>query len=790
MPTQQEFAQQMIQQLRILDPSASLALGTPERKIIDTVAQSLVDVQVDLTNLSGALDLDSKFGTDLDAFLALFGFGRQLGVRATGIITFSREEESNVDIRIPAATQVSAGVENNGVIQNYIFETTVDSILSAGELEVSSPIRAIAPGTAYNVPANSVTQFISAGIFGITGITNTLPTTNGLDPETDAEYKVRFRNTIFRNLAGTQDQYLALAVAGAFTNKANVVGPMSRYREYIQIPPVDDITAYDIDGQGSSESGNFGSSVAGEYTTSLSSIPYSEYTYTSVPHFVSDSQSGRFYVDEIDYDMNIDVLGRLRGDALRQYAVGLDENPALATTRPNVTFKNVYTGSEDTVEAARPSDVVLFEHSYISSASRNDHDSNINNCVDIYINGLNETASTTIIVRPTLASAMFVNNSANKLHFDNYRRIGEPEQRPVLGNLFTPLFQTPIESVPDSLTIPNTGYSSTYYEGEHYWGVIEISEIGGTVRARTGIEWSPTLRGAKAGEESPNYTGDRIYSAPATPLSIEYTFDRNVPDLQAAIDSAKQVTTDPLVHKATFRYFKFHLNVMYSSGYSPSAVNSSINTALSNFLQNMYFGSVIQLSDILQTVHNVAGVDNVRWTHDVDSEVPCVTECNILGEPRLGVVIDRKQAGDDPTNVDDWQQWYITGGPESGTYTMTFGGQTTGPIPYDADAAAIYAEFTSTFTGFEVLALGLTDIPVTGAGTPASPFILKFEGSEEIWPLIEIDTDFSPSSDTTFNSDFVLRDDELPALPSAALDTDTAPGVDIRTRAQNTWQNS
>jgi uncharacterized phage protein gp47/JayE len=782
MPTQQEFAQQMIQQLRVLDPSASIALGTPERKIIDTVAQSLVDVQVDLTSLSGALDLDSKFGSDLDAFLNLFGFGRQLGIRATGIVTFSREEESNVDIRIPVATQVSAAVENNGVIQNYVYETTIDAILSAGELEVSAPIRAIGPGVTYNVPANTVTQFISAGIFGITGITNSLPTTNGLDPETDAEYKVRFRNTIFRNLAGTQDQYLALAVAGAFTNKANVIGPISRYREYIQVPPVDDTQTYEI-ADGEFVTGNFGSSLSNEYTTSLSSIPYSEYTYDTVPHFVSDSQSGRFYTDEIDYDMNTTILGRTRGDALRQYGGGLDENPASATTRPNITFKNVYTGSEDTVQAARPGDIVLFEHSYISSASRNDHENNINNCVDIYINGLNDTATTTVLVRPTLSSSTFVDNSTSKLHFENYRRIGEPEKRPVLGNLFTPLFQTPITSVPDSLTIPNSGFTSTFYEGEHYWGVIEVSEIGGTIRARTGIEWSTTIRGARSGETSPNYTGNRIYQAPATPLSIDYTFDRNVADLQAAVESAKQVTTDVLVHKATMRYFKFHLNVMYTSGYSPSSVNSSINTSLANFLQNMYFGTVIQLSDILQTVHNVAGVDNVRWSHDVDSDIPCVTECNILGEPRLGIVIDRKVAGDYVDEIDDWQQWYITGNPTGGTYTLTFDGDTTSDISYNWNATAIQTEVRSAF--------GDVSLTVTGLGTPSSPFIIKWPGSGSIKPLITATSNLIVEpSDTTFITDFVLRDNELPALPSEALDTDTAPGVEIRTRAQNTWQNN
>ena len=36
--SQRELALQMIAQLRVLDPSISVEVGTPERKIIDTVA--------------------------------------------------------------------------------------------------------------------------------------------------------------------------------------------------------------------------------------------------------------------------------------------------------------------------------------------------------------------------------------------------------------------------------------------------------------------------------------------------------------------------------------------------------------------------------------------------------------------------------------------------------------------------------------------------------------------------------------------------------------------------------
>jgi hypothetical protein len=49
--TQSQIALQMLAQFRRLDPSVSAEVGTPERKILDTVAQSLSDSQLDLSAL-------------------------------------------------------------------------------------------------------------------------------------------------------------------------------------------------------------------------------------------------------------------------------------------------------------------------------------------------------------------------------------------------------------------------------------------------------------------------------------------------------------------------------------------------------------------------------------------------------------------------------------------------------------------------------------------------------------------------------------------------------------------
>lgn len=722
-PTQTDIANQMIQQLRILDPSVSAALGTPERKIIDTVAQALADAQLDLSVLSGSLNLDSKFGADLDAFLSLFKFARQIGTASQGVVTVSRLEASNFDIRIPLGTQFAASATlDTSVLQglNVTFQTTSDVVLSAGETSVSVPIRASQIGSLYNVATNTITSFVGTSVAGITDVTNPVPTIGGSDAESDAVLKVRFKNTLFRNLAGTLDQYLALAVAGAFTNKANVIGPISRYREYIEIPPVDDNTAYDVNDDGTPEAG---AGSANQYTTGLSTVPYSAHVYTDQPSFIATGEGvgAIFYTEGIDFVINTDS-DRDKGDAHRLATVGRGPALADAANQPNVTFLNVYTGADDSVNAARPGDIVLFEHSYLSSESRNSYENNINNCVDVFINGSNDTPATTVIPRPTAGANLFVNNTSHRLHFDNYRRLGSPDARPLLGNIFTSLYWNPLESLPDFIQVDN----NTYFQGTHYWPVIDVSSNGGTVRARTGIEWSTDAKSQATGDGT-FYTGPRITATDpdtATSISIEnYTFDKNVYDLQSALEGSKQVTTDVLVHKATTRYFKFNINAMYAAGGSRAAINAATSAALNSWLQSLYFGNTIQLSDILQQIHNTSGIDNVRWTHDVDESIDRVIETDANGVPRLGAIVDRVTTGSVTPGVIETQQWYLTGDPTAGTYDITHDGLTA-TVNFNATAGTIQSAIRTAF--------GDTNLLVTGTGTPTDPFRLTWALANEI----------------------------------------------------------
>lgn len=1022
--TQREIALQMLAQLRILDPAVSAEIGTPERKIIDTVSQALADAQIDLTLLEGSLDIDAKIGTNLENFLALFGFARQRATAAVGYVTFSRITPSTQDIRIPANTQVMAPNYSGSIdsaMVNVFFLTTVDGILPAGQTEVIVPVKALVPGVDGNVAADSITSFSGVPVYGVTAVTNELATYGGADRESDNALKVRFKNTVFRNLAGTEDQFLALAISTQFTQKANVVGPISRFREYIQVPDVDDqdkdvhgnfaptdigeggvselILAQDefdhssgdlngkvaplgdtwstvgsgndftinvvdhtarrtavgdtvprfaisgldatttqyvrVDTKVSSLSGgySFGGIVAryqnetnyfratiyhydtpqlevykvvsgtptnllpppglfllpslqanawwtlalsvsqeghwqvwavpqgqplgtplysgfdsslapggvletgkmgfrdgkpdndartrdydnfriwvpgggdqippghlgvqGEYTSALSIVPHSKYAYTGMPTFVSNGEVGTealFYREDVDYRVN--TIGSLkdRGDAARYhaYANGIDPRGTAAQFKPNLTFLSVYGGDDPDVNAIRPQDIVLFEHSYMSDASRNDYTRNITNAVDVFIEDAGPiTEASAVVAAPGDATANRF-TSGGKYHWLNFRRKGEPMRPPILGNICMPLFWQPTLELPEKITVEGTLTAggdpvvAVYYRDYHYFLVEDITDLRGTVRARDSIEWNPNEKGQKTTDDPEGpYTGPSIAEfATSNSITIEkYGFNRNIVDLQIALESSKQVTTDVLGHSATPRFLKLDLSIMYTGGRSSPGTQTAIQTEMQRYFRSLYFGHFVQLSDLIQTVHDVPGVDNVRWTSDLpnNTDLTRVWECDLYGRPLTNVVVDRISRGS--STQTDQQRVIITGEPTGGTWALqevvddavTKG---TGPMGYNTSATGLLEKLTNA---------GWGATSVTGTGVISDPFIVTF-GATEVPLMTCADQDINLTGGPyVYNTDFALRDNELPLLPLGQIEGDTVPGFILRTRAQNTW---
>ena len=117
---------------------------------------------------------------------------------------------------------------------------------------------------------------------------------------------------------------------------------------------------------------------------------------------------------------------------------------------------------------------------------------------------------------------------------------------------------------------------------------------------------------------------------------MTYNFDKLPLTINELVDAHKQITTDVLVHGAQERYFNVNLIIMYTPGFSTIATDTAISTALSDFMERLNFGAIIQMSDILDVVHDVPGVDNVRLAMPSDNVPYGVQEVALDGITNVG----------------------------------------------------------------------------------------------------------------------------------------------------------
>lgn len=541
----EDFSQQIISQIKTLLPDLSLDPLTPERKIVDAIASTLAQESIDPYVLNYMFDIDTKVGTDLDAFVALFGFARKSGSQATGVVTFSRSSPATADIIISAGTNVF--VPASGVNPQVTFITTATTILPTGSNSVDVPVQCTDVGAQGNVPAAAINGFSDNP--DVSSVSNTVATTGGAAPELDADLRLRFKNTVFRNVSGTRDQFLGLALATAFANKANVLGPQDTYVEYLQIP-------------------------ASLSTASI--ISYSKYTYP-FNYYLTNGNIGdeTFYnPNGIDYTFN-------------------DSTPPVITVN-NTT--NIPVGS-----------VVLLEHAYCSVNSRNNPATNVLNYVDVYVNGDDS--------QPATDTLQFGNETISNIvgpdYFGNWIRVAD-NTNPVPGNYITTFLWQPVDVVPSVITVNN----QDYFLGVDYWQIRDVTINKGSKNARDGIEWDVNV-------------ANNISNT--TQFTVTYDFNELPSILNELMEEYKQTTSDILVHAATERYFIVNLITMYSPGFTQDSVDSDITAALTSYFQNLSFGSIVQISDILELAHEVSGVDNVRLAVPGDSVPYGVQEVSSSG---------------------------------------------------------------------------------------------------------------------------------------------------------------
>lgn len=231
MATQREILNDMLANLARAEPDLDTGIGSIVRKMLDAVAEAIAERDANDVLQGYAYDIDAKSGADLDEMVRLFGFSRIPARRASGEVTFSRNAPSATSVVIPVGVQVQT---DPAIIPVVTASTVVQATILPGDTSVTVPAQVAVAGTPGNVEADSFT-FRRTAIEGIVATTNTLAFSGGTDAENDAHLRKRFKDSIFRSLAGTQQMFYGIALDDPSVTQANVIGATKIFRESVEI---------------------------------------------------------------------------------------------------------------------------------------------------------------------------------------------------------------------------------------------------------------------------------------------------------------------------------------------------------------------------------------------------------------------------------------------------------------------------------------------------------------------------------------------------------------------------
>lgn len=200
-----------------LGEDIELRPSSPITQIIDAAAVELSRQWAAAEGAYYASFYQDAQGEALEKQLALAGFSRVPTRPATGEIEFSRSGPAPSDITIPSGTVVTT--ERTETRPRIPFETTAGATIAEGETSTTAPAEGLKPwqtdldeswlGEQTNVNAGTIVRFEDP-VSGVDAVTNpeatgdeSLGYTEGRDKETDAEFRLRYENSLAEGGAAT-----------------------------------------------------------------------------------------------------------------------------------------------------------------------------------------------------------------------------------------------------------------------------------------------------------------------------------------------------------------------------------------------------------------------------------------------------------------------------------------------------------------------------------------------------------------------------------------------------------
>lgn len=405
-------------------PQLSCAVGTPERHLVDACATQISAAYVSQYLTGGMMDINTMSGLQLDQFVGVFGFGRLQGSAATGALTVTLTNISSVNINIPLGNQFYTTPGLAGLSTTIYFASTQAAVIPAGSATVTIPVLCTTVGTQGNVPPDSVTSQSEA--VGASIVTNLAAMTGGTNVETDAQLRQRFMDTLLRNISGTSDWYINVALQNKSVSRVAVYGPVSLYVTQIAVPA--STLTLDVTGDV-------------KYTW-----PGGNSCFTGI-----GTSSEVFYSPVDDYSLS---------------------------SGASPVFTTVSSGALTTGQ------IVDLEFQYTTRSSRNDPANGITNKVDVFVDGVApfQVTETCVVSSTTLSSS-----SASPLFTGNFERVGAAGA-PLDTNRFMRLGSVPVISsgFPSSITVGSTVYT----QNTHYFLLQGTTTLRGSQLEIAGLEWT------------------------------------------------------------------------------------------------------------------------------------------------------------------------------------------------------------------------------------------------------------------------------------------------------------
>jgi uncharacterized phage protein gp47/JayE len=175
-----------------------LSVGSTLRAILEANASIGLWMQWLILRVSRMTRAATSDGEDLDSWVGDFDLARLPAVAATGQARFARFTATEAAL-VPAGTLVrTADAKQGFVVQADAAHPAWDAArggyaLAAGVASVTVPIAAEAPGAAGNVQPGAI-ALIADALPGVDTVANDLPLVGGLDAESDAALRARFRD--------------------------------------------------------------------------------------------------------------------------------------------------------------------------------------------------------------------------------------------------------------------------------------------------------------------------------------------------------------------------------------------------------------------------------------------------------------------------------------------------------------------------------------------------------------------------------------------------------------------